>query len=209
MWRILEADLRYHKGILMMFLPLILAYSNGFLPALAAPFLMVNSIIPFRSREKRDRLQAVLPVTLRQIGMARILLVILPCLAWYLVFLLFWWSYGAAGWEEVRWVMIFFGAIVAGYSVAFLLNDLFLFTRAATKLIVVGLLLFSLSLWLALDLKSSASPDFVVIRVIDTAQAYNPFRGVFGNFLFLAASLALAALSVFTFVRRKSHLCID
>ena len=208
MWQILEADLRYHKSVFLIFLPFILAYSSGFLPVLVVPWLMVNSIIPFRAKEKRERLLAVLPVPLRQIATARILLVMLPCLAWYLAFLLFWWAYQGVGWEEIRAAMVFWGLIVSGYSIAFALNDIFLFSRVATKLIFAALFLLFLGLWVYFDsARSSGAP--ALTSFFKTLQASNPFTGLEGNILLLGLSLALAALSVLTFTRRKSHTGCD
>lgn len=209
MWRILEADLRYHKSVFLIFLPFILAYSKGFLPAMVVtPWLMVNTVIPFRSKEKRERLLAILPVTLRQIAMARILLVMIPSLAWYLAFFLFWWTYSGIGMEEIRAAMVIWGLIVSGYSVAFAINDVFLFTRMAIKSIFAALLLLFLGLWVAYDFSNSSGAP-ALTTFLETLQASNPFAGLQGNILLLGVSLALAALSVLTFERRKTHTGCD
>lgn len=217
MWRLLKAELLYQWYTLAAFLALavmVFAYGEGaaFL-GLLIPFMMVNTLVPFRGREKRDRLQAMLPAPLAQIAAARILLVILPCLVWYTLFLTLGGLFREVGLNDLRSVIVFFSWIVAGYAATFAVNDTFLLSRSSTKMILLGFLALGTTtamLGAIVFGKLSENPEaFDLKAIIEAFQANNPFAGLYGNLLFLMLSLALAALSIVTYTRRKSHLCTE
>lgn len=219
MWKLLKPELLYQKHTLAAFTAFAAAIvfwaDEAGILALIIPFLMVNAIIPIRGSEKRDRLHAMLAISAHRVAAARILLVAVPCLGWYSAYLLLSGLFTELDLSALRTAVICFSIILSGYSIAFALNDAFLFTTAATKSILVGFValgtLFSIfGLWAFRLFSKGPNASPIDLRaIIETIEAHNPFAGPFGNLLLLALSLALAALSVATYVRRRSYLCTE
>lgn len=214
MWKLLSAELRYNwwvlaAGFVLMPIIVLVGESSLFFMLFIVALPLSQGILSVRSSEKRDRLHVLLPVPLHQIGMVRVGVVLVPILAWGIVFLLARFARGPAGMPELRSFLILVGAMLAIYSVFFLLTDVVLVSLSRTRMalatatfLLAGSVLLSLGLWASVS--QGERPYLDIAAVIDFAAAHNPFAGVWGNLLFLALSVALASLSVLTFTRHRS-----
>ncbi|HSR51607.1 MAG TPA: hypothetical protein VLV83_12320 [Acidobacteriota bacterium] len=214
MWKLLNAELRYNwwvlaAGFVLMPIIVLAADSSLFFMLFIVALPLSQSILSIRSSEKRDRLHVLLPVPLHQIAVVRVAVVLVPILAWGVVFLLARLAAGPAGLAELRSFIILVGALLAIYSIFFLLTDVVLvsLSRARMALVLVTFLLagsvfLSMGLWVMLS--QGERPYVDIASFIDFAAAHNPFAGLWGNLLFLALSIVLAALSVLTFTRHRT-----
>lgn len=137
MWHIFKAEFRYvYKNILLMagfIIPGALFYfqisdtagvSNVLSPLTIATILQ---FIIFRSIEKRDRQSVLLPFSIRQIAIARILLFLIPCFSLYgLYFILHlvFKDFSPRWNHDIYDLMMFFGLTLVGSSIYFIQHDL-------------------------------------------------------------------------------------
>jgi hypothetical protein len=224
MWPLIRSDISYHRNTFIMLFIMVSAFFIflQFSPEkidfmiFVLVFVIVNQINTYRIREKRDRQHTLLPLSARQIGMARLLVLLLPCAAafmfYYLLGLIFTSGEAIESWKLV----VLFGLTLLFFSVFLILQDIYyMFPRSrlmglfgqSTHLMVfaIGMLVFmSLGLFAFMSMEKTGQPPAALVYTIDFAKKYNPFGGTFGIVRFLIFSLAFSYLSVLTFSRRKS-----
>lgn len=218
MWKLLSAELLYNWFVLLG--GMVLAPAIALVSGNESPFFMLFIIIlpltqgmlAIRSKEKRDRLHLMLPVSPAQVAAVRVLLVIVALLLWGAACLAVVWMLGVAGWEALRSFGVLAGIVLTAFSGAFILNDLVLVSVSRARLALLlaalamlGTVLLSLGLW-ALYSQGNGAEFIDVPAIEDFLAAHNPFAGLGGNLLFLACSLLLSAASVATFTRRKTYI---
>jgi len=220
MYKILKAELNYHKlswYSIVLLIPLILLYtgeeseSGTHFIIFLFPYLMINTIIPPRYKEKRDRLFTLLPIVNWHIALERIVLII-AVVSLYLI------SYSALYAliypnqpSNFNSITLFFGIIIFIYSIFFIINDIFVHTlkhgsddRGALTKFKGGMIIFIAILMLAGFYALYAKPPGLLIFYNLIAEN-NPFSGEFGEIKFVFVSLLLAMISVFTFAKRRSY----
>ena len=224
MWQLIKSDISYHRATFIM-LHIVVAALFAFLKFSAEEldfmifimaFVIINQINAFRIKEKRDRQHALLPLSVRQIGTARLLTLLIPCATafffYYLLDLLFTSGKPVEGLKLV----VLFGLTLLLFSVFLILRDAFYFSTKSrfsnlfgesTFMITlaIGLLAFmSLGLLAFMSFSKTGQPPAALVYAIEFGKKYNPFVGGFGIVRFLIFSLAFSSLTVLTFSRRKS-----
>lgn len=218
MWTLLKAEFRYHRLLLAVytgiFLLLFLYVSESLFVYTILPFLAAQQMMSAWLLEKRIRLFAGLPVASRNAAVVRVLLLLVPLLAvsaWYSLFHMTITPERLPGmlqpWRNAGVVSFF-------YFVLFLLLDLNpgfgSIKGISRRLVTSGLVVCCLSLGLVVILllieRSGASPP-VVKLITDPMIAvvrfvFSPTRAILVN----CANVGLAALTVWTYGRRRSYL---
>lgn len=223
MWHILKAEFNYHKKIFLGFfgfLPFICFHAiNPILEDLSANylifmliFLMLQNWNTFRNKENRERQHIRLPLSIKKIALARIFMIIIPCLG-FIGFYSLIYSLLAGPIDHIR-LLISFSMILLGFSIYFIIRDLFLsffrkigFTK---NRIVIGLVLIMLGLnllgifFFTRTTNTGAPPVNMellakFVRFLQGADMYVATK-------FIVSSLALASSTLFSFGRRRSYL---
>ncbi|MFQ5633584.1 MAG: hypothetical protein ACE5I1_32875, partial [bacterium] len=172
MWRLIKTEFHYSNKnialVLTFIIPGALLYmrSSPTTGTSAMLFPLVTAtifqLLVFRSMEKRDRKYALLPLSIRQLAAVRLSLFLIPCLGFYGVYIILQLIFKDAGprWQhDIYDEMMFFGLILFGFSVYFILHDLYAsFSRRAQKaetdLIVMIVLVVAIMLGVPLSLAS-------------------------------------------------------
>ncbi|MFQ5824105.1 MAG: hypothetical protein ACE5JB_08640 [bacterium] len=207
MWQIFAAEFRYvYKNIILVvviIVPGALFYFNisetAGVDNMIFPLTIATifQLVIFRILEKRNRHSILLPLSIRQIAIARILLYLTSCLGFYgLYFILhFIFKNLSPRWQhDIYDVMMFFGLTLFGCSVYYVLHDLlFSFSRkfktAEFDLIVFIILITAILLGIPLALAPMWGSTGDALRVLCFLS----------GFVFLYPA-------VVTFERRKSYL---
>lgn len=156
MWPIVKAEFRYsHRSILLIaafVIPGTLLYfrasATAGVSAMLFPLTVATIMTPImvRSIEKRVRQNVLLPLAVKQIAWARVLLILTPAAGYYAVYFLLHAIFASMSsrWQhDVYDLMMFFGLIVFGFCAFFILKDLlsgFYLKRKALELELVILL---------------------------------------------------------------------
>ncbi|MFQ5628895.1 MAG: hypothetical protein ACE5I1_09050 [bacterium] len=207
MWRLIKTEFHYSNKNIMLVLALLipgaLLYMN------ASPKTGMNSmlfplvtatifqLLVFRSMEKRDRKYVLLPLSIRQLAAVRLSLFLIPCLGFYGVYLILQLIFKDAGprWQhDIYDEMMFFGLILLGFSVYFILHDLYAsYSRRAQKtetdLVMMIVLVVAIMLGIPLTLASIWGDGGNILRT-----------------LCFAMGLAFLYPAIVAFERRKSYL---
>jgi hypothetical protein len=227
MWKIVRAETRYNSINFVVFLaivPLLHAMQAGWgsssgraggyaaLLSFIMAMLMVNGWSVRHIREKRDYELAQLPLSVKKVAAARILMVMLPLavfVAWYVGLQV---AFPPRAHVNIRVPVMIWGLLVMAYSLAFIFRDRFIGTKALMrgKVLLVGTLgvLLIVNLWamMAVDragARGEARPW--IIKVFDFVERHKPTTSNLNMMVWLAVSLVLAYLTIETYVRRRSH----
>jgi hypothetical protein len=205
MLQIVKAEFRYVWHLILVVMTLILSgfqlyfrvsdrggFAHILLPLAAAIILQV---IVIRSIEKRDRLFATLPVDLRLIARARVLLFLAPVICLHAIYFAL---YFVLRQDSVRWhhdifdVLMFFGLVLFGSAAYFIQHDIMHSRFKINPEIDVSILVVLISM------------VFIGIPLL-----LAPVWGMYGNVLrvlcFTAGWLSLYPASK-SFARRRSYL---
>lgn len=206
MWRLIKAEFHYvHRTLILVplfIIPFFLLYmrvSTVAVQHVVFPLAVASviSLLMVRSVERRERQQALLPLPLRQIALARVLLILIPSAAFYgayfLLHLLLRRFYPV--WEHDGYDLIMFlGLIFLGFSLYLVLHDFFVSNFSSYKsgesdilvmLVVIVLVLLGIPLLLA----TLWRPSLDLLRM-----------------LCLLAGGVMLYPAVASFVRRRSYL---
>ncbi|MFC1564543.1 hypothetical protein ACFL6G_06370 [candidate division KSB1 bacterium] len=221
MWRILKAEADYHRWMILSMLILIALFTmyrfyyifkyEGWTSEVNSlnifyfllPFFILNSFIPTRFKEKRDRKNIMLPLSSYSIGSSRIMTIILPAILVYLVFFIL--DTSTIGLENIsiKAYFIGYGFIIFIYSMFFIFYDLFLshlgknIMIIGIGLLVIGLLINIMIFKFSVPEKTANTVGFIVDSIIHSGKT--------GVIRLLLLSLVTALASVYSFVHRKSY----
>lgn len=222
MWRILKAEFEYGRLNFIAFLCLVSVvlavgvYRPSFAPLLigwAILFIGVNNWNAFRIKEKRDFRLVQLPVSARDVALARLLVIVISCGAFAALYVLSHAIAGTAGAINVRMLLMVVAIVISIFSLALMFRDRFLGTRALGqgKAVIVVLLsaavvanVYGLILARRARATGEVMPDLV--RVFEFVRTHNPSASNPRIVVFLAVTFALAYLTIVTFKRRRTHL---
>jgi hypothetical protein len=137
MWQIVKAEFEYmFKMILLVagfIIPGALLYMRvsptAGISAMLLPLTAATIFQPLimRSIEKRERQQVLLPLPIRRIAAARLLLVVVPTLLYYGLYMILHLSFkhfSPLWFHDIFDVLMFFGLILFGFSLYLILRDL-------------------------------------------------------------------------------------
>ena len=206
MWQLIKAEFAYvHRTLILVvlfLLPFFLLYmrvSTVTVQYVLHPLAVASviSLLMFRSMERRERQQALLPLSLQQIALARVLLILIPSAffygGYYLLHLLLWRFSPVWACEGYDMVM-FLGLILLGFLLYLVLHDFFASNVSSYKsgesdvvilLAVIAVILLGIPLLLTVWQRPSAD----LLRV-----------------LCLVAGGAMIYPAIASFVKRRSYL---
>lgn len=207
MWKIVKAEFQYMSKLILLVAGLIIPGTLIYLrisptagiSAMLFPLTVATIFQPLimRSIEKRVRQQVQLPLSIRSIATARLLLVLVPALFYYglymilhLIFIRFspLWSH------DIFDILMFFGLILFGFSLYLILHDLLVskFSQYKPAEFDAGVLVVVISL---------------IVLGIPMSLAFQ--HGITGNLLrvmcFFAGFVILYPV-VLSFTKRKTYL---
>ncbi|MCP4725246.1 MAG: hypothetical protein GY863_09430, partial [bacterium] len=168
------------------------------------PFVMINTMVPMRFKEKRDKRSIMLPVTAVSVGISRIIFVIIPTAFLYLTLILLDTTLTYHVNLNIETYMLFFGIVLFIYSVFFIFYDIG-YSFISKKFIAIAILFLVLALLLNITLFSGVIPESLtsgIFNFID--QIIHSERTGLSWFIFVTLFLVIG--SVFTYSRRKSYL---
>jgi hypothetical protein len=173
----------------------------------------VNHWMATRIKEKRDFQLAHLPVSIGQIGFARLLLVVLTTVAFAGLYALIHLTLGPADKSNPKIIISLVAVAITVFSLVLMFRDRYLNTTALRRgkitIVVVLSATILLGLYAALTVDKAGTnqtePPFL-IQVIDYIFQHNPFAHYTGVLLSLAVSLILAYLAALSFRRRRTHI---
>jgi len=175
--------------------------------------LMINNWNAFQMREKRDFQNIQLPLPVRQVALARILVVLISCAAFLGLFVALRLVLAPATLFEMRLLLNILGLVVSVFSLAFMFRDRFLGSKALMRgkvvlvALLAGVLAVNIAAWMAINqAKRQGSELPRITRVFDFIEQHNPTTSNLNTVIFLAVSLVLAYLTIETFARRRSHI---
>ncbi len=224
MWKLIKAELIYNKNALLIGLLFSIPFFFYFLSVkfkheeLGIIFMMILLFIPGgiaagilagmgarRYKEKRERLFALLPVSLKRIGLARTLL---PLLLWIGVVLVFWSSILIFTLYSIElkmiWVMLALNGLFLGLiPTDFMQHDVqYYFMRKSQKILWWSLMLFRvLASLITLSLISEIMEILQPLRPLAKYVFFSPW-GVLGLNIF---AVLVIYLGVVVFAKRKSY----
>ncbi|MCP4725247.1 MAG: hypothetical protein GY863_09435 [bacterium] len=220
MWKILRSEIEYNKWMAVaafLMISMFIWYKNwtgtdndlNFFYFLM-PFLILNSVVPIRFKEKRDQKNIMLPVTSRTVGASRIMLIFIPAILIYVMFYLLNSIFSQLETINPGTYILCFNLIIFIYSMFFIFYDLFNSLRKVNflrykKAVAIGIFALVLLLALNIFLFKSGLPESYskpIINVIDSI--INSDRT--GLTRFSVMTLFMAAASVLTYTNRKSFL---
>ncbi|MFQ5604444.1 MAG: hypothetical protein ACE5HS_14335 [bacterium] len=207
MWRILKAELLYvYKNIVLVLaiiIPGMLFYfrisETAGVNTMVFPLTIATilQLVIFWIIEKRNRQVVILPISIRQLAVSRLLLFLLPCV-WYfgIYFLLYFFLKNVSPrWQhDIYDLLMFLGLILFGCSIYFVLLDLLhswlnKFNSVEFDLVIFIILISTILLGIPLGLASVWETTGKIIRV-----------------MCLGAGIVLLYPAVKTFETRKSYI---
>jgi len=222
MWQVIRAEFRYNWINFSLFLAAIpvlflvqLRYRDVGVSffSLMLLVLMINYWNAFQIKEKRDFQHIQLPLPIRRLALARILIVLISCAAFVGLFMLLHLAFLRSTPLNFRLLVTILGLVVSVFSLAFMFRDRFLGSKALMrgKILLVALLavvlILNIATWMAISqAKQQGSEPPRIIRVFDFMEQHNPTTSNLNTAIFLAVSLALAYLTIETFARRRSQI---
>ena len=220
MWKLIKSDLEYQKNSILLFLGIIFfvfIYNTSISPGNAEfmiflmTFMMMNSFVTYRAREKRNRLHFRLPLSAREMGGARILIIyILSLLVIGLLFIshLFFQRNVPFPYQRITTMV---GLSLFLFTLYFIFNDIFtaIFKKYGRFVMMIGVLVLALFMVLGIVVMkqtntTGSAPGFMA-SIIEFIKNINPFTGSSGWFRFLRVVFVLSLITIITFSRRKSY----
>ncbi len=179
-------------------------------PAYMFAFIMVNNINAFTMKEKRNKLYALLPVTLFKSAVVRVMLIYLPFVLLLAIYITFQFQFNPEPMSSLHALTIVFGVILIIYSTVFIFDD------TLTQILKgIGIdkkkIMFILVLFIALlnllgvlaFMSANKGESSVFIEIIQSVEnvvkTTNFARAIF------SAGIILTITSIFTFQRRKVY----
>lgn len=220
MWKLIKSDIDYQKNSLILFLGMIFfififntsssSVSTEFM-IFSMTFMMINSLVTYRAREKRNRLHFSLPLSTRELAGSRILTVyVLAILAVGILFISHLLFQHQALFPYIR-IAVLVGMSVFLFSLYFIFNDIFtsLFKKYGRFIVMVGVLVVAMFMILGIIIvkrtnEAGATPD-QLISFYDFIENINPFTGKLGYIRLLGSILMLSFITIFTFNRRRTY----
>lgn len=220
MWEIFKAELRYTRFAYLVFfmtIPLLVllnAMSTGgerlyvvwFVVAMALNYWNAKRI-----KEKRDFQLVQIPVSRRDVGSARALTVVLVPAAYLALYAFIRGALGKGG-LNFNHLAFIYALVVVIFSALLMFRDRFVGTRNLMRgkiaLVIILGVLFAAGVVMMLmteDAMESGGERPSALRGFDTVIRHNPLGHPVYIACFVAASLLLAYLSVFTFRRRRTN----
>jgi hypothetical protein len=169
----------------------------------------------FRNKESRDVQQAKLPLPIRHVAAARILMVAGIGLSLIAVYKLIYLIVAPGPWHHHGNPLVFLGLVVIGFSGYFMLRDLLLgsfrrwglsMERSRMILILVAVGLNVSGIFFLVKLKAMGASRIPLEPIILFLAGQSPVHRGLGLLKFMAVCLGLAILTIFTFGQRKSYL---
>lgn len=221
MWEIIRAELRYTRfGYFVFFatIPLLVlfnvmsadgerAYVIWFVMVMALNFWNAKRI-----KEKRDFQLAQLPVSRKDVGWARALMVILLPGAYLALYALVRGAFARTGFN-LNHLAFMFGLTVLIFSLTLIFRDRFVGTRSLMRgkvmLIVILGVLFGAGVYTMImteDAADAGGEPPAVLRAFNALIQNHPFGHPLSLPIFLAVSLLLVYVSVLTFQRRRTNI---
>lgn len=226
MWTLLRSEYQYHFRLFLGFL-IIIPFFWLFVQYLSMEdlplgmlvfvmlFLMLQNWFSFRAKDKRERQQALLPLSNFQIALARTLIVIFSTLAYAGI------HFGTVSLVysinpfDFPFMMKVCTIIIIGFSLAFVFRDIFsgLLRRIGvsknsvwigTILLILGLNLLGLFFFQVTDV--TGQPPIDIKPLVLFIAKSNPFSDKYGFLKFLGWTGSFTALTVVTFRWRESYI---
>lgn len=174
-------------------------------------FMMINSFVTYRAREKRNRLHFRLPLSTHELAGSRILTVyVLAILAIGVLFISHQVFQRQILFPYLRMTFLV-GMSVFLFSLYFIFNDIFisLFKKYGRFFVMLAVLVLAMFIVLGIVVIKQAndagpSPG-QLITIIDSIKNINPFSGNSGWIRFLRVVLVLSFITIFTFNRRRTY----
>jgi len=221
MWEIIKAELRYSRNGLLIFfaaipsLVLLGVLSEGGTQNYLVWFVLLMAVNYWNFRrinEKRDFQLVQLPVSRRDLGRARAMIIMLIPAALLVIHAILSAIFGSL-WGHGFYLLVFLWSIVVfGFSLVLMFRDRYVGTKSLRrgKMIIVFLLLAVLFLVVyALigteDAREIGAEPPMIVRAIAYVFERNPLASPVFIVSSLAVALAFAYLSVISFQRRRSN----
>lgn len=220
MWKLLKSELDYHKNTIGLFLGIIflmhlfdtsIAPGNvDFIVALMT-FMMINTFINSRAREKRNRLQFKLPISATQLGFSRLLMVYASGAAIVTAIIVGHLLFKSQAQFHFYRTGVLIGSSIFLFVVYFIFSDLFTaFLKKYGRFIMMVLvfviaLIFAFGIVVMRQTNATGSAPMPLLAMINFLKNHNPFTGELGGLVFLILNLLLSTITIFTFNRRKSY----
>ena len=220
MWKLIKSDIDYQRNSIILFLGMIFfvfIYNTSISPGNAEfmiflmTFMMINSFVTYRAREKRNRLHFRLPLSARELGGSRILTAyVLAILAIGVLFISHQLFQRQVSFPYQR-ILVMVGMSIFLFSLYFIFNDIFtsLFKKYGRFIVMLGVLVLAMFMVLGIvvvkQTNAAGSPPAQLMSIIDFVKNINPFAGSSGWIRFLRVILVLSFITIFTFNRRKSY----
>ncbi len=220
MWKLIKSDLEYQKNSIILFLGIIffvyiynafISPGNAEFMIFLMTFMMINSFITIRAREKRNRLHFHLPVSTNELGGSRILIVyVLSLLSVGVLFISDQLFQGQVSFQYQR-ITFMIAISIFLFLLYFIFYDIFtsFFKKYGRFFVMVGVIILALFMVLGFvvmkQTNATGSPPGLLISIIDFIKNNNPFTGRSGWIRFLRVILVLSFITIFTFNRCKSY----
>ncbi|MCP4725024.1 MAG: hypothetical protein GY863_08315 [bacterium] len=221
---LLLAELSYNKQHLLVLLGLVILFTayNLYRPdaspnilMLFLTFVTVNNMNIFRNKEKRDRYSALLPISMTQIGLMRVILLIIPFIG-----VLLYWLFPTLLYSDRAFnsgvLITFSGVIITVYCIVYILKDLvsYAFRKIGlTKkraLIVLFIVVFTLNFFTFFAFFESTRFLFVplekVFIAVESLIDNSPINSMTNVYYYLIFLLVMMSTTVITINFRKSFL---
>lgn len=222
MWRILRAELNYNRLNFMIFLsllPPVLVYSvlrSSSVPLIIVwlfALLAVNNWNAFRIREKREFQLVQLPVSVRQLALARLTMLLLAPAVFMTLYGLLQAVANPGAQVNTRVLITLYASLVLVFSLAFMFRDRFLGSKLLKQgkiaLVAAGVLLLAANFYALMIARRGLDPGSeppAIVRVLGYIFENNPSTTTMRTAIFLAICLGLAFLTIVTFSRRRTYI---
>jgi hypothetical protein len=224
MWRIIKAELIYHKFVFLPFVALVPALIvfemrgpvERVAPGLIIYMLLllpVNTWVSLRAKDKRELQYMQLPIAAWRIGMARIAIVFAPALVSMALYTVLHLSLAPSA--VIRFKAFFASTlgVVFIYSIVFIVQDRIVGNRwlrdskvwimAAVALMLVGNVYL---LVITRRARGFGDDPPLFIRMLGYVFRHHPFSTDVSTAVTTCVVVALALLSVISFTRRKTQI---
>ena len=224
MWRIIRAEISYHRFIFLPFLALIPALIvfevhgpvERVHPALiiwVLLFLPVNTWVSLRAKDRRELQYTQLPIAAWQIGTARVAVVLVTALASTVVYTLLHATLAPSAPLHLKAFLAGTLGILFLYSIVFIVQDRLVGNRWLKdgKVWIMALLSLTLlgNVYLLVMTRrardSGANPP-LLIKAVGYIFKHHPFSTDLSTAVTACVVLAIALLSILSFTRRKTQI---
>jgi hypothetical protein len=223
MWRIIRAEVSYHRYIFLAFLALM---PGLVLHEMAGPvervhpgvliwvlvFLPVNFWVSLRSKDKRELQYTQLPIPAVEIGAARIIVVLVSGLVSAALYMVLHLLVAPSAPLHIKAFLVSTAVVVFIYSVVFIVSDRLVGNRRLSDAkiwitIIMGFMVLA-NLLLLVGTRSarrSGGEPPAVFKALSYFFKHHPFSTNVHTTVTVCVVLALALLSVFSFTRRRTQ----